>query len=125
VLTILAAPSPSLPCPLLLVHSINKHKTAEMASEQRERELRDELAVLSDSSMVGLVRIDRSGSFKSANKIWFSIVKLDPSSPLDEWINNMHEDDFEWVMKEWSECVTPSTWLSCLGALTTLVLQSS
>jgi PAS domain-containing protein len=96
-----------------------------MASEQRERELRDELAVLSDSSMVGLVRIDRSGSFQSANKIWFSIVKLDPSSPLDEWINNMHEDDFEWVLKEWSECVTRSPCLLRSSALTTLVLQSS
>lgn len=26
---------------------------------------------------------------------------------LDEWMENMHEEDAEWVKKSWAECVPP------------------
>jgi PAS domain-containing protein len=88
---------------------INKHKAAETASEMREQQLRNELAVLSETTSTGLVKIDLDGHFVSANKSWYGLVGLEEGRTLDEWMENMHEDDAEWVKKSWAECVeTPS-----------------
>lgn len=75
----------------------------------REQQLRNELAVLSETTSTGLVKIDLDGHFVSANKSWYGLVGLEEGRTLDEWMENMHEDDAEWVKKSWAECVeTPS-----------------
>ncbi|BGP23669.1 two-component-like hybrid sensor histidine kinase 2 [Rhodotorula toruloides] len=83
--------------------NINKHKAAETASSLREQLLRNELAVLSETTSTGLVKIDLDGHFVSANKSWYRIVGVEEGRVLDEWMENMHEDDAEWVKKSWAE----------------------
>ncbi|BGP30997.1 hypothetical protein JCM10296v2_002761 [Rhodotorula toruloides] len=83
--------------------NINKHKAAETASSLREQLLRNELAVLSETTSTGLVKIDLSGHFVSANKSWYRLVGIEEGRVLDEWMENMHEEDAEWVKKSWAE----------------------
>ncbi|BGP14897.1 hypothetical protein JCM10213_003746 [Rhodosporidiobolus nylandii] len=88
-----------------MLENINAHKAKETAAEARERQLRDELVTLSETTTVGLVRIDLEGHFLSANPVWYKIVRLDPSRPLDEWVNSMHADDAPQVMEQWAKCL--------------------
>ncbi|GAA6029574.1 hypothetical protein JCM8097_000945 [Rhodosporidiobolus ruineniae] len=88
-----------------MLENINKHKQAETAFEVRERELRNELAVLSETTTVGLVRIDLDGRFLSANNAWYDIVHVRKGDELDAWVQNMHPDDHDWVLAEWSEAL--------------------
>ncbi|KPV77318.1 uncharacterized protein RHOBADRAFT_51196 [Rhodotorula graminis WP1] len=81
--------------------NINKHKLAATASELREEQLRHELALLSETTSVGLVRIDLDGHFLSANEAWYGICRVERGSPLDVWSDNLHPDDFDWVFKQW------------------------
>ncbi|BGP00731.1 Two-component-like hybrid sensor histidine kinase 2 [Rhodotorula toruloides ATCC 204091] len=83
--------------------NINKHKAAETASSLREQLLRNELAVLSETTSTGLVKIDLSGHFVSANRSWYRLVGIEEGRVLDEWMENMHEEDAEWVKKSWAE----------------------
>lgn len=85
--------------------NINKHKLATTASELREEQLRHELALLSETTSVGLVRIDLSGHFLSANEAWYRICRVERGSVLDSWSDNLHPDDFDWVFKQWKQCV--------------------
>ncbi|GAA5852003.1 hypothetical protein JCM9279_007055 [Rhodotorula babjevae] len=81
--------------------NINKHKLAATASELREEQLRHELALLSETTSVGLVRIDLDGHFLSANEAWYRICRVERGSPLDSWSENLHQEDFDWVFKQW------------------------
>ncbi|KAJ8294408.1 Hybrid signal transduction histidine kinase K [Rhodotorula toruloides] len=83
--------------------NINKHKAAETASSLREQLLRNELAVLSETTSTGLVKIDLNGHFVKANKSWYRLVGIEEGRVLDEWMENMHEEDAEWVKKSWAE----------------------
>ncbi|GAA5988813.1 hypothetical protein JCM11641_004861 [Rhodosporidiobolus odoratus] len=85
-----------------LLENVNKHKAAETAAEARERQLRDELVVLSETTSVGLVRIDLSGHFLSANSAWYGIVRLKPGQPLDNWVNFIHPQDSSYVRERWA-----------------------
>ncbi|GAA5834256.1 hypothetical protein JCM11251_000584 [Rhodosporidiobolus azoricus] len=88
-----------------MLENINDHKAAATASELRAMQLREELAVLSDTTTVGLVRINLEGKFLQANKAWYDIVKLEPGRPLDEWVNWMHPDVHDSVMEQWAEAL--------------------
>ncbi|GAA6018410.1 hypothetical protein JCM10207_000884 [Rhodosporidiobolus poonsookiae] len=89
--------------------NVNKYKEAETLAEARARELRNELAVLSDTTSVGLVRIDLTGHYMSANNAWYEIAHLEKGRPLDEWVHSIHPDDADWVMSEWKECLRTRT----------------
>ncbi|GAA5908040.1 hypothetical protein JCM6882_000208 [Rhodosporidiobolus microsporus] len=88
-----------------MLENINHHKAAASASELREVQLREELAVLSDTTTVGLVRIDLEGKFLQANRAWYDIVKLEPGRPLNDWIKSMHPEDHDWVLEQWAEAL--------------------
>ncbi|GAA5861804.1 hypothetical protein JCM8547_008558 [Rhodosporidiobolus lusitaniae] len=89
-----------------MLENINKHKAVELAAEMRERHLRNDLAALSDTASVGLVRISLDGKFLQANKSWREIVKLPPDEPdLNQWVKNFHPDDEAWVMAKWKKCL--------------------
>lgn len=90
---------------LIIRDSINKHKAAATASELREAQLRDELAVLGETALVGLARIDLDGHFISANDSWYQIVNLEKGRPLDEWVHELHPDDSDWVFEKWRRYV--------------------
>ncbi|BGP46992.1 hypothetical protein JCM10450v2_002844 [Rhodotorula kratochvilovae] len=81
--------------------NINKHKAALSGSELREEQLRHELALLSETASVGLVRIDLDGHFRSANDAFYAITRLDKSQQLDDWKDAVHPDDYEWVSEQW------------------------
>ncbi|GJN89908.1 hypothetical protein Rhopal_002897-T1 [Rhodotorula paludigena] len=85
--------------------NINKHKAAATASELREAQLRNELAMLGETALVGLARIDLDGHFISANDSWYQIVNLEKGRPLDEWVNELHPDDSDWVFEKWHRCL--------------------
>lgn len=68
-----------------MIMNINKHKAAETASEQRERQLRDELALLSKTCQVGLSRHGMDGEFLSVNAAWHDITGVKEGEPLDKW----------------------------------------
>jgi PAS domain-containing protein len=68
-----------------MIMNINKHKAAETASEQRERQLRDELALLSETCQVGLSRHGMDGKFLSVNAAWHDITGVNEGEPLDKW----------------------------------------
>jgi PAS domain-containing protein len=68
-----------------MIMNINKHKAAETAAEQRERQLRDELALLSETCQVGLSRHGMDGKFLSVNAAWHDITGVKEGEPLDKW----------------------------------------
>ncbi|GAA6029570.1 hypothetical protein JCM8097_000943 [Rhodosporidiobolus ruineniae] len=85
--------------------NINKHKALESASEQRERILRNELALLSETCQVGLSRHELDGTFISVNKAWHDICKVPENAALSEWENNLHPDDRDRVLSTWRDTI--------------------
>ncbi|MEI4850544.1 PAS domain-containing protein, partial [Klebsiella pneumoniae] len=76
--------------------NINKHKARQTAMALREEQLRNELALMSETTSVGLVRIDRKGKILTANKAWYDVVQLTEDQAPERWIEAMHPDDKEW-----------------------------
>ncbi|GAA5861815.1 hypothetical protein JCM8547_008562 [Rhodosporidiobolus lusitaniae] len=85
--------------------NVNKHKAFETAAQQRECELRDELALLSETCQVGLSRHSVDGTFLSVNKAWREITRLSDSEPLSDWEKNMHPDDRERALGAWQNAL--------------------
>ena len=88
---------------MLAFSSINKHKARQTAMALREEQLRNELALMSETTSVGLVRIDRKGKILTANKAWYDVVQLTEDQAPERWIEAMHPDDKEWVIESWSK----------------------
>lgn len=86
-----------------LARSINKHKAKQTAMMLREEQLRNELALMSETTSVGLVRTDRKGKILMANKAWYDVVCLKPDQPPELWVDAMHADDRKWVVDAWAE----------------------
>lgn len=72
----------------------------------REEQLRNELALMSQTTSVGLVRIDCKGKILTANKAWYDVVRLTDDQPPERWVDAMHPDDKEWVIESWTKYVS-------------------
>lgn len=72
----------------------------------REEQLRNELALMSETTSVGLVRIDRKGKILTANKAWYDVVRLTEDQAPERWVEAMHPEDCDWVIESWSKCVS-------------------
>ncbi|GAA5868815.1 hypothetical protein JCM3774_003906 [Rhodotorula dairenensis] len=83
--------------------NINKHKARQTAMALREEQLRNELALMSQTTSVGLVRIDCKGKILTANKAWYDVVRLKEDQPPERWVDAMHPDDKEWVIESWAK----------------------
>ncbi|GAA5834272.1 hypothetical protein JCM11251_000589 [Rhodosporidiobolus azoricus] len=85
--------------------NINKHKMLETASELRERQLREELALLSDTCQVGLSRHALDGTFLSVNHAWHAITRVREGERLESFEDNLHPDDRDRVLSGWSRAI--------------------
>lgn len=83
--------------------SINKHKAKQTAMAMRAEQLRNELAWMSETTAVGLVRIDKKGKIRMANKAWYDVVRLKEDQKPEQWVEAMHPDDHDWVLAEWTK----------------------
>ncbi|BGP14900.1 hypothetical protein JCM10213v2_002855 [Rhodosporidiobolus nylandii] len=92
--------------------NINRFKALDTDAPQRERELRDELAVLSDTCQVGLSRHATDGKFLSVNKAWRDITRVTEEEDLEGWREEVHPDDRERVIRAWQNAIDTRTSLS-------------